>query len=496
MGTELSSLVEATWREAIVPALVDYIRIPALSPAFDAEWAAHGELDRAVALLRGWAEQRPIAGLTVEVVQLEGLTPVIVAEVPPFDGGPVGGRGRGAEGRGADDTGADVTGADGAATVLFYGHYDKQPPMTGWHDGLGPWTPVLRDGKLYGRGGADDGYALFASLTAIEAVQRSGGRHGRCLLLIEGSEESGSPHLPAYVEALRDRIGQPSLVVCLDSGCADYERLWVTTSLRGMAAGLLSVEVTSEGRHSGAVGGIIPSTFRIARRLLERVEDSGSGAVMLPEANVAIPAERAAQAAQLVAAVGDGVDGYPLLDGVDVRVASGAELELARTWRPALHVVGADGLPPSDQAGNVLRPRTALKLSLRLPPTADPIAATEALSTALTADPPYGAHVTFTPDTPAPGWHAPPLRPWVQDALDAASRRHFGEPVGWMGEGGTIPLMGTLQVGFPDAQLLVIGVLGPGSNAHGPNEFLQLAMGERLTACAAELLMAHAASRP
>ncbi|MEZ5232120.1 MAG: M20/M25/M40 family metallo-hydrolase [Acidimicrobiales bacterium] len=480
MATDLLSAVERRWNDDIVPALRDYITIPALSPAFDADWAATGELDRAVALLVEWARARPIAGLQVEVVRLEGLTPVIVAEVPAFNPA------------GTVPAGTVGSDPDASGTVLCYGHYDKQPPMTGWLDGLGPWTPVIRDGKLYGRGGADDGYALFATLAAIEAVQAAGGRHARILVLIEGSEESGSPHLPAYVEALRDRVGTPSLVVCLDSGCADYERLWVTTSLRGMAAGVLSVEVTSEGRHSGAVGGAIPSTFRIARRLLDRIEDSTTGEVLLAEANVEIPAERVAQAADLVAAIGDGVDGYPLLDGVDVRVKPGSEIQLDRTWRPALHVIGADGLPPTDLAGNVLRPRTALKLSLRLPPTADPLAATAALERTLTADPPYGARVTFTADTPAPGWNAPPLQPWVTDALEQASQAHFGRPVGYVGEGGTIPLMGTLQAGFPDAQLLVIGVLGPGSNAHGPNEFLHLGMGVRLTACVADLLVAHA----
>jgi len=475
MATSPAALVERFWTDDIVPALEDYIRIPALSPAFDADWEAHGELERAVALLTAWAERRTIAGLRIEVVRLAGLTPVIVAEVPAF--GDLAGR-------------ADA--AD-SGCVLFYGHYDKQPPMEGWHDGLGPWTPVRRDGRLYGRGGADDGYSLFASLAAIEAVQATGGSHARCLLLIEGSEESGSPHLPAYVEHLRARIGGVALVICLDSGCADYERLWVTTSLRGLAAGTLSVEITDEGRHSGAVGGVIPSTFRIARRLLDRIEDPVTGAVLLPEANVTIPADRVTQAAELVDAVGDGIDTYPLLDGVDVRTKAGPELVLDRTWRPALHVTGADGLPPTALAGNVLRPRTALKLSLRLPPTADPEAVSAALAATLTADPPYGARVTFTADTPAPGWNAPPLQPWVVRALEAGSLAHFGRPLGYVGEGGTIPLMGTLQAGFPQAQLLVIGVLGPGSNAHGPNEFLHLATGTRLTACAADLLTAHAA---
>ncbi len=473
MSTLLPGVVERWWNDDILPALVQYIRIPALSPAFDREWEAHGELERAVALLTTWAQRRAIAGMTVEVVRLEGLTPVVVVEVAAF--GELADQARGLE-----------------PCVLLYGHYDKQPPMEGWHEGLGPWTPVLRDGRLYGRGGADDGYSLFASLAAIEAVQASGGSHARCLLLIEGSEESGSPHLPAYVEHLRDRIGEVALVICLDSGCADYERLWVTTSLRGVVSGVLSVEITEEGRHSGAVGGVIPSTFRIARHLLDRIEDSSTGEVLLPEANVVIGADRVAQAAELVRAVGDGIESYPLLAGVELRTKAGHELVLDRTWRPALAVIGADGLPPTAVAGNVLRPRTALKLSLRLPPTADPAAALAALGSALVADPPYGARVSFTADVPAPGWNALPLQPWVLAALEAGSQAHFGTPLGYFGEGGTIPLMGTLQAGFPDAQLLVIGVLGPGSNAHGPNEFLHIATGMRLTACAADLLSAHA----
>ncbi len=470
MGSELVEQLDQCWRSDIVPVLCEYVAIPALSPAFDAAWADHGDIEAALQLLRGWAEARPVAGLTVEVVRLAGLTPVLLAEVPAF----------------GLDAGTDPD------TVLLYGHYDKQPPMSGWLDGLGPWSPVIRDDRLYGRGAADDGYALFACLAALEAVQRRGGSHQRCVILIEGSEESGSPHLPAYFDALAARIGEPSLVICLDSGCADYERLWVTTSLRGLAAGVLTVEITGEGRHSGAVGGVIPSTFRIIRQLLGRIEDAHTGAVLIPEANVVIPLERVEQAAELVAAVGDGVDDYPLLDGVNVRTKAAGELQLDRTWRPALHVIGADGLPSSADAGNVLRPRTALKLSMRLPPTADPDAVSAALGRTLTAAPPYGARVRFEPDTPAPGWNAPPLADWTVDLLARSSQQHFGVPAGFVGEGGTIPLMGTLQASFPRAQLLVMGVLGPGSNAHGPNEFLHLPMAVRLTACVADLLMAHA----
>ena len=255
------ALVESTWEESIVPALLEYVAIPAKSPAFDANWSAHGHLDRAVALAADWCRKQAVEGATVEVVQLDGRTPLLLVDVP----------------------------GTAAGTVVLYGHLDKQPEMTGWQVGLGPWEPVLRDGKLYGRGGADDGYAVFAALTAVRALQQQGAPHARCVLLIEASEESGSPDLPAYVDHLSDRIGSPDLVVCLDSGCGDYERLWCTTSLRGMTIGTLHVDVLEEGVHSGDAGGIVPSTFRVLRSLLSRIEDESTGALTLPELQADVP---------------------------------------------------------------------------------------------------------------------------------------------------------------------------------------------------------------
>lgn len=470
--TSTMPMAAQLWDDEILPSLADYVRIPALSPAFDRDWATTGALHRAVQHLHDWVAARlhRLPGATVEIVELPGRTPVLFVDVPAADG----------------SSGPD------ADTVLLYGHYDKQPPTDGWDAGLGPWTPVVRDGRLYGRGAADDGYALFASFAAIETARATGGAHARCVILIEGSEESGSPDLPAYVEALAGRIGSPSLMVCLDSGCADYERLWLTTSLRGLVAGTLTVRIATEGKHSGAVGGVVPSTFRIARMLLDRVEDAATGRVLLAHANVPIPPERAQQAAALIEAVGDGIDALPLLPGVDVRTRPAAEIELDRTWRPALHVTGADGFPSVDVAGNVLRPFTSLKLSLRLPPTADVDAVAAELATTLCADPPFGAEVTWVPDASGPGWNAPDVAPWLEASLAASSDRQFGRPLGHVGEGGTIPLMGLLQRSFPTAQFVIVGVLGPGSNAHGPNEFLHIETGRRLTAAMADALVAHA----
>jgi acetylornithine deacetylase/succinyl-diaminopimelate desuccinylase-like protein len=461
----------ALWGE-LVPVLSDYIAIPALSPSFDADWAANGQLDRAVDLIASWCRYRSIPGMTVSVHRLAGRTPTVVCEIPA------------------------TAGSEDVAPVLLYGHLDKQPEMEGWRDGLGPWKPVLEGDRLYGRGGADDGYSAFAALGAIEAVRSAGGSHPRCVVLIEGSEESGSPDLPAYIDALADIIGTPQLVVCLDSGAADYEHLWITTSLRGMVAGNLRVRVVEEGLHSGGYGGVVPDGFRILRRLLERIEDSGDGRVLLAEAWSDVPPQTQVALAQAAPLVGAGrVAEVPWTPGVEPVTGDDAlEALLATTWHPQLTVVGQDGLPPTARAGNVLRPETTLKLSLRLPPHVDPDVVSSALERTLTVDPPYGAQITFEREGGARGWAAPPTAAWLDDALQAASVRFFGAPALQFGEGGTIPFMAMLGQRFPGTQFLVTGVLGPHSNAHGPNEFLDLPTGRKITAVVAAVL--HAAAQP
>nr|HEX4314738.1 M20/M25/M40 family metallo-hydrolase [Kofleriaceae bacterium] len=378
-------------------------------------------------------------------------------------------------------------------TVLLYGHLDKQPEMTGWREGLGPWTPVLEGDKLYGRGGADDGYAIFASLTAINALHHSNLPHARCVVLIEACEESGSFDLPAYIDHLAPRIGELSLVVCLDSGCANYDQLWSTTSLRGLVIGNLEVSLLTEGIHSGDGSGVVASSFRVVRELLDRLEDPHTGQIRLSELAVQIPRGRVEQAAKAAEVIGDEVwSKFPLQTGVSPVSKNNAELILNRTWRPALAVTGADDLPPIANAGNVLRPRTRLKLSLRVPPTVDAAKAADHVKAVLEKDPPYGAKVTFEHHGANAGWDAPPLAAWLEGALDAASKRHFGRPAMYMGEGGSIPFMGMLGAKFPKAQFCITGVLGPGSNAHGPNEFLHIPTARRLTLCVADVLATHA----
>ena len=472
-ASKIERFVAEKWDDDIVPQLVEYIRIPNKSPMFDSDWVQHGYMDAAVALMETWAKAQAIPGMCVEVVRLEGRTPLIYLEIPA--------------------SGGDATAADDC--VLLYGHLDKQPEMTGWDEGLDPWTPVLKGDRLYGRGGADDGYAIFGSLAAIQALEAQGAPHARCVILIEACEESGSYDLPAYVDHLADRIGKPSLVVCLDSGCGNYEQLWCTTSLRGMAGGNFSVKVLEEGVHSGDASGIVPSSFRLLRQLLSRIEDEDSGRILLEGLHVEVPADRAAQARKVAEVLGTEVyDKFPFLPGMTPMADDLTELVLNRTWRPALSVTGIDGIPPLASAGNVLRPHTAVKLSLRLPPTLDGRRAGELIKDALLRDPPNGAEVSLDLEKASAGWNAPALSPWLEQAIDAASREFFGKPAMYMGEGGSIPFMGMLGEKFPGAQFMITGVLGPHSNAHGPNEFLHIPMGKRVTSCVARVIAAHHAA--
>jgi len=393
-ASAITQRVDQVWDRDVLPTLEEYIRIPNLSPMFDPAWQSDGHMQRAVDLLEAWASKRPIAGLRVAQHQLAGnLTPVLVAEVGPTD--------------------------PDAADVLLYGHLDKQPPMVGWRDGLSAFEPVREGERLYGRGGADDGYALFAALTAIEALQAAGGKHGRCLVLIECSEESGSPHLPAYVEALADTIGSPDLVVCLDSFCATYDRMWLTTSLRGVLGFDLTVRVLDEGAHSGSAGGVVPSSFRILRQLLSRVEDERTGEVLVPELHVDVPPGREAEIVAAADELGEAAGGTFALVADRIHDTPARQLR-ARTWEPSLAVVGMDGVPPVASAGNVLRPFTTAKLSFRIPPTCDPRRAADALSKVLSADPPHGARITVDVDDIGPGWDSPALAPWLSAAASTS----------------------------------------------------------------------------
>ena len=465
----LSGFIGGLWDDEIVPQLVEYIRIPNKSPMFDAKWVEHGYMDQAVALLERWARGKlaSLKGATLEVVRLPGRTPLIYIDVP-------------------------ATLADCQDTVVLYGHLDKQPEMTGWAEGLGPWTPVIKGDKLYGRGGADDGYAMFGSLSALLALAEQGVPHARCVIMIEACEESGSYDLPHYVDHLSARIGNPSLVVCLDSGCGNYDQLWLTTSLRGMTGGELTVQVLEEGVHSGDASGVVPSSFRILREILSRLEDPATGRIKPEELYVEVPPQRIEQARRSTEVLGEAVyDKFPFVEGMQPVTKDLVELVLNRTWRPQLAVTGVGGMPALESAGNVLRPFTAVKLSLRVPPTLNGAKAGKFLKELLEKDPPYGAKVTFKLEKDGSGWNAPQLSAWLEKAVAEASEHYFGAPAAYMGEGGSIPFMGMLGEKFPGAQFMITGVLGPHSNAHGPNEFLHIPTGKKVSMVVAEVVARH-----
>ena len=465
----LTKFMENLWDRDILPALEEYIRIPNKSPAFDAAWAEHGHMDKVVTLFEGWAREK-IAGLPgakLEVVRLPKRTPLIFIEVP---------------GR-KDDT------------VLLYGHLDKQPEMKGWMEGTGPWQPVRKGDKLYGRGGADDGYAMFAAIGALLALEEQNIPHARAVIVIEACEESGSYDLPYYIEHLSDRIGTPSLVVCLDSGCGNYDQLWLTTSLRGIAMGNLTVRVLTEGVHSGDASGVVPSSFRIMRQLLSRIENEETGEVKLQDLYVQVPPDRIEQAKQAAAILGDDLfTKFPFAGSTRPMTSDLPELVLNRTWRPQLAVVGMDGYPTPENAGNVLLPYSTAKISMRLPPTTNADTATSAMKKALEEKAPNGAEVEFHAEAGQGGWNAPKLSPWLEKTLARASQTHFGAPTAFMGEGGSIPFMAMLGAKYPKTQFMVTGVLGPHSNAHGPNEFLHIPTAKKVSACVAEVLADHANS--
>ncbi|MBS0364790.1 MAG: M20/M25/M40 family metallo-hydrolase [Proteobacteria bacterium] len=463
----LNNLVGRTWRDSILPQLIEYVRIPNKSPMFDPQWEQHGYMEAAIGLMANWCREQKLPGAQVEIRRLPGRTPLLLVDIP----------------------------GELPDTVLLYGHLDKQPEFTGWLPGLAPWTPVVRDGKLYGRGAADDGYAVFASLTAIAALRDQQVKLPRCVVLIEACEESGSEDLPAHLAALGARLGEPSLVICLDAECGNYDQLWCTTSLRGNLTGTLRVEVLTEGVHSGMATGIAPTPFRILEQLLARIENPVTGDVLLEELQVALPSDRRQQAVAAAAVLGESVAGkLPFVGGVQPLSNDPAELLINSSWRATLAVTGADGLPALASAGNVLLPQIALKLSLRLPPTCDAQRATGAVRSALQQDPPYGARVSFEEASASAGWNAPAFAPWLEESILRASRAIYGRDAVNVGCGGTIPFMGMLGERFPRTQFFITGVLGPHANAHGPNEFLHLDYATKLTSCVS-LVLADSAAR-
>ena len=457
----LKNHIHDFWDSEIVPTLVDYIKIPNKSPSFDPDWEEHGHMDKVLNLAANWTEKNKPVGSEMIIKKSPGRTPLLLLDIPGTKEG----------------------------NILMYGHLDKQPEMEGWNDDLGPWKPVIKDEKLYGRGGADDGYALFASIASINALKEQKIDHPRILVLIEFSEESGSPDLPHYMDLCSDIIGSPDLVICLDSGAGDYKRFWTTTSLRGLIGLKMKVSVLKEGVHSGGASGHVPSSFRIARSLLSRLEDEKTGEILPEELNTKIPDYRIEETKNLISILGNEVvEEFPWKNGMKPSTNDNVEGVLRRTWRPALSIVGSDGMPSTANAGNVLRPYTTLQLSMRIPPMVDPKKAVDAIEKILKDDIPYGASVELEFEEAAEGWNAPESKTWLLDAIEKASKRYFNQMPCTIGEGGTIPFMAMLGKQFPEAQFVITGVLGPQSNAHGPNEFLHIPFAKNLTCCISSII--------
>ena len=461
--------VDQCWGDEIVPALIEYIRIPNKSPAFDPDWAAHGYMDEAVRLFERWARAKlaDVPGAILEVVRLPGRTPVIVIDLPGQ----------------ADDT------------VLLYGHLDKQPEMTGWADGYGPWIPRLEGDKLYGRGGADDGYAMFGALSALLALRDQSVPHARCVVLIEACEESGSYDLPV--------LCRPPCREARQSLPSDLSRFGLRQLRSAVADHIAARSGLRNPDREGARGrGPFGRCFgrrsvelsRVASPAVAARGRGDTGAIRPSELYAQIPPERVAQARRAAAALGSAVHTkFPFPPGTSPVTEDLTELVLNRTWRPQLAVTGIDGLPKPADAGNVLLPYTTAKLSLRLPPTLDAATAGAALRALLEKSPPYGAGVKFEVESSAAGWNAPALSPWLEHSLARSSQLAFGAPPAYMGEGGSIPFMAMLGEKFPQAQFVVTGVLGPHSNAHGPNEFLHIPTARRVSLVIAQILADHAA---
>jgi acetylornithine deacetylase/succinyl-diaminopimelate desuccinylase-like protein len=454
-------------REALAPLLL-FGEIDSLSPDFDDEWDRRGRIEDAAQLVAEFARGRRLASCDVAIKRLAGRTPVVTATV-----------------------GAT---APSAGTVVLYGHLDKQPPLGEWSAGLAPFSPTRVGDRLYARGIADDGYSAFAALLALEDLERRGVGHARCVVLIEASEESGSPDLEAHLSSLEHHLGEVQLLICLDSGALTYDRLWVTTSLRGNLIARVRVDVLEQGRHSGTASGVVPSSFRVMRQLLDRLEDPATGQIRLAELHRPVPDAHRDAATAVTDEFGDVAgDEQPVVAGLRLMGEGAADRLLRRTWSATLSVTGVDGIPNSSVAGNVLRPYTELVVSLRVPPGVDGASARDAVERALTTDPPHGAAVAVEFRAFAEGWEMPPSAPWLSAALDGASRAHFGNPVGFAGEGGSIPFLAVLGQRYPGVQIVATGVLGPGSNAHSIDEMLDLPTAVAVTNAVADLVAAHAA---
>lgn len=460
----ITSSVEKLWVEQVLPGLSEFMKIPAVSPAYDAEWEANGYLRKAGEQMAAWAAEQEISGLSGEMIQLEGRSPVLFIDIP----------------------------GDFEKTVLFYGHMDKMPPSEGWEDGLGAWDPVVRGDKLYGRGGADDGYSLYSAIAAIKALQLAGMKHPRCVLFIEACEESGSFDLAAYLESMREKIGEPGLVICLDTSAHDYERLWITSSLRGVFSFDVKIRQLTKVLHSGVGGGIIPDISRVLRLILNRIDDVNTGRVLIESCNAVIPQERVAALKDAAAALSTSVyEGIPLVPGAEPLSTDVTELLVNKTWRPAVSVIGVSGFPAAETAGNAMVPEITVRISVRTPPATDINKCINEMREKITVDSPHGVELEFVLGEHVDSWVSPELSAPVAQAISDASTAYFGNDAVYLGEGGGIGFVPLMSKMFPKAQFVLTGLVGPDSNAHAANESMHIPTAKKITCCIAHILQAH-----
>ena len=433
-----------------IKGLQEFVRVENLTPMVDPEYATNGLVQKAMECVDKWIQGLNIIGLKRHVIHPEGLNPLVVYVVEPSEGC--------------------------TKNIMMYGHLDKQPYGPGWEEGLSPTDPIIRGDFMYGRGSCDDGYSAFACMLAVKALQESGAKWPRVVLTLETEEESGSPCLLALLKEAEPLIGKPDAMFCMDSGALDYEQLWLTSSLRGVCIVELTVEGGKAGYHSGETGGIIPETFRVVRQLLNRLDDPETGEVC-KEFQVEVPDFKRQEAKFIAGKYGDKIyNKFDVHPGVQYMSQDNVEeLYLNKAWRPNLSITGADGLPPCGIAGNVLRPKTTVKCSMRLVPTFDAHQANQIFEEKLTKNVPYNAKVTLKGGHAGSGWCQKQLEPWLQTAFEQSAQKFFdGTPVGTFGEGGSIPFLKELERKYPATQIVALGCCGPESNIHGPNEKINL----------------------
>ncbi len=467
MTTSLNELVCAaiarSWKGETLDALKHFVSVPAKSPAFDANWQEHGYLKQ-VANDAAEFGRKHFPDALFEVLEEPGRTPCLFFDIP-------------------------ATKTESHQNILFYGHLDKQPETQGWSNGREPFKPVIEGHRLYGRGCADDGYSVYTAFTALAALDESGTGRPRALGIIETCEETGDVDLSYWLQKLAPRCGQVGLVLVLDSEAGDYNRLWVTTSFRGNVVVTANVEVLNHGVHSGSASGIVPETFMIMRELLNRFEDSATGEILDPAFHAEIPTSRLLQLRKTADILRDEYKtNFPWVKGVCARFDSTEENMIAQCWKPQLAVIGVDGLPNVADAGNVMRASTALRLSIRIPPHVNPERALASLKKTLSENVPYNARVSFDKASIGRGWDAAPEQAWFAHSIDEASMALFGKPAAYIADGASIPILSVFEETFTGAQFFVTGVLGPNSNAHGPNEMLDLDYVEKLTCAVAHLV--------